>query len=73
MSTHSTVDSVLLLLMGVHFISCNEAYLLGMSGFFQDFNLPRACTSKSLPFSHSALSHLLCDLEAGRAESMHGL
>ena len=38
---HNTVDSVLLLLMGVYFISCSEAYLLGVSGFIHDLSLPR--------------------------------
>ena len=39
--THNTVDSVLLLLMGVYFISCSETYLLGLSDFVHDLSLPR--------------------------------
>ena len=39
-NTHNTVDSVLLVLMGVYFISCSEAYLLGVSRFFQDLSFP---------------------------------
>ena len=41
-NTHNTVDSVLLVLMGVYFISCSEVYLLGVSGFFHDLRFPRA-------------------------------
>ena len=39
--THNTVDSVLLLLMGVYFISCSETYLLGLSDFVHNLSLPR--------------------------------
>ena len=69
-STHNTVDSVLLLLMGVYFISCNEAYLLGLSGFFQDLSLPRVIQSLCLSLIYSALFHLLCDMEGDWRENM---